>query len=207
MAAKRSRLGGLFRRNRIPLLAIDSTVVARAVDEGVLITRLALTMATKNFIIVGSIREDRPFDIESARVFVRSELIDLALEQVSYAGRMRAESAALVAKKRKSGTQTEEAGEELRLFTQRRVTYSALASELTRLRGVSSVIDEVVETARESAWGEVRANVENRLDRVAGSATESDYAQKRVGRMMALRHIDLQALGRNTPGRAAPKLH
>lgn len=206
MVSRRARLGLLLRRNRLDLMPIDAALVARAVDEGVLISKLALTMETKNFVIVEALREDRRFDSESARVFVRSELIDLALEQVSYARRMRTQSATLAAKKRKSGQQAEEASEELKLLTQRRVTYSALASELTRLRGVPAFVDEVVETARDSAWQEVRGNVEERLDRVAGSATEPDYAQKRAGRMMALRHIDLQALGRKTKGRAAPKL-
>ncbi|RFA17905.1 hypothetical protein [Subtercola boreus] len=206
MVNRRSRLGSLFRRSSLTLHPLDAAAVARSVDEGVLITRLALTMAAKNFIIVEALRENQAFDVESARVFVRSELIDLALEQVSYARRMQADSALLEGKKRKSGTQTDEVSDQLTLLTQRRVTYSALASELTRLRGEPGFVDEVVEAARETAWNDVRSNVESRLDRVAGSATEADYAQKRAGRMMALRHIDLQALGRNTPGRASPKL-
>ncbi|MEA9984382.1 hypothetical protein [Subtercola sp. RTI3] len=190
-----------FRRAARPALALSSPpldhgVVQRAVDEGVLIMRLALTMATKNHIIVEALREDRSFDEEAVGGFVRRELRALALEQVGYANRMRIEMRSLTRPPRRSASKLEDARTQFSMLTQRRVTYSALSSELDRLTRDERFVADAVEAARAAAWDDLAGALTSHLDRVAAVLLDPNYAAERGERMRAVRYIDLPRLAR-----------
>lgn len=196
---ERGRRGEKVARPRRPLrFPIDPEFVARAVDEGVLMTRTAVTMATMNHIIVGALRRDREFDPSEIADFLDGELRALTLEQTAMAAHMRRLMVEFPPSFRKSTTISDH-----HLLVQRRVIYSALASELERLRADPSFIAGAVEASQRWAWSELGRAIEVRLDGAATAASRAradpDYEQQRGERMRQLREIDLAALS-GVPG-------
>jgi hypothetical protein len=169
--------------------------VERAVDEGMLIARSALSLVTKNHIIVRVLRDNRIFDrVETAR-FVKAELRRLAREQTGYAARVNreADDAAGVAGKPQHLHDYRDA--DFDQLHQRSEIYTLLAEELERLRDVREFVAEIVEGARANAWAELGSTIESRLDLLVTPPPGSDYYIGREERMRHLRDIDLAALG------------
>lgn len=195
---RRRRSEPAARRRRALRFPVDPELVGRAVDDGVLMSRTALTMATMNYIVVEALRSGRDYDTARIAAFVDTELRALTLEQAAMAAHMRRLMAEFPPSFRKSTTISDH-----HLLVERRVIYSALATELDRLRRDGAFVADAVVSARDWAWSELSHAIEVRLD-AAGSLRASDpaYAAGREERMRALREVDLPAL---EPGGGSPK--
>ncbi|HEY5320343.1 MAG TPA: hypothetical protein VIJ76_05650 [Galbitalea sp.] len=162
--------------------------VERAVEDGALIARSALAISTRNHIIVAAVRDDRAFDADEIRQFVRAEFLGLATEQDAYAKRMHEAVASAGSGEEESSSAT---------LTRRGVIYSALSEELARLAADDEVVAGVAETARIAAWDELSRTIETRLDRMSEVEADADYDSKRNQRMKDLRKFDLVPLIRD----------
>ncbi|GGF31001.1 hypothetical protein GCM10011399_25270 [Subtercola lobariae] len=177
------------KRTRRSYFPVDAPSVARAVEEGVLMSRTALTMATMNNIIIGAVRDKVDYNPEQIAEFVEAELHQLTLEQAGLAEHMKNLQLEFPPLPKKSRTIAD-----YQWLTQRRVTYSALASELYRLQSDPEFIAEAVDASQKWAWSELARAIEGRLDVAADLRSSPDYAAERDERMRELREVDLQAL-------------
>ena len=162
--------------------------VEHAVEDGALIARSALAISTRNHVIVAAVRDDRAFDAEEVRQFVRAEFLSLAKEQDAYATRMNEAVASAESGEEESSSAT---------LARRGVIYSALSEELARLASDDEVVADVAETARIAAWDELSRTIELRLDRMSEVEADVDYDSKRNQRMKDFRKFDLVPLIRN----------
>jgi hypothetical protein len=176
--------------------------VDRAVEEGLLIARSALTMDVKNHIIVWTLRDDHRFDATQIATVARAELAKLIDEYGGDARRM--DSTAVTAI---SATGPQTSGHDYRAvdywtLSKRAMIYAAMSAELTRLSADDEFVDAIVEEARTRAWSELSAIVEGHLDWVGPPPSDSDYEETREERMLLLRTEDLRALAMQnfTPG-------
>jgi hypothetical protein len=168
---------------------------AEAIAEGVSIASAAARLAVRNHILVETIAHDEPFDVERFAPFAQETLIALAVEQE--------EAAALARKQRKRawGKFTDSDGthdyrdRDMRNLRKREKQYRLVAKELRVHAADPEAVGELVEQARDAAWGDVEANLQRRL-RVEGMRPEvdPDYDVMRGARMQALRLVDLPKL-------------
>lgn len=159
--------------------------VERAIEEGALIARSALSIATRNYVIVAAIRDDHAFDPDDVGRFVRAELRSLSREQAAYSKRM--DAAVASADKGFDETSPE-------TLARRGIIYAGLSDELARQAADDAIIAEVVETARIAAWNELSRTIELRLDHMSAVAADADYDSQRTQRMKDLRKYDLAPL-------------
>ncbi|QWT24507.1 hypothetical protein KPL76_03690 [Subtercola sp. PAMC28395] len=192
MAAKKLRGAKPGRRRRTLYFPVDPEAIGRAVDEGALMSRTAATMATMNHIIVGALRNGVDYDADEVARFVKHELRLLSLEQAEMAEHIKRLMWEFPPMLRKSSTVAD-----FQLLTQRRVTYSALASELARLHDDADYIAEAVDSSQKWAWSELSRAIEVRLDEVIDPSESAEYESMREERMRALREIDIPRLARN----------
>jgi hypothetical protein len=174
------------KRKRHSYFPVDAPSIARAVEEGVLMSRTALTMSTMNHIIVGALRHGVDYDEASVARFVTAELHQLALEQAAMAEhikRLMVEFPPNVSKWRTVNDH--------HLLVIRRVTYSALSSELARLEHDGAFVSDAVDSSRDWAWSELQRAIEGRLD---DPSAAPEYERERGERMRAVQTIDLPAL-------------
>ncbi|PPF87850.1 hypothetical protein C5B96_03435 [Subtercola sp. Z020] len=202
---RRARRGNKVTPRRRPLrFPIDPEFVARAVDEGVLMARTALTMAAMNHIVVGALGSGREYEPGEVAGFVEGELRALTLEQTAMAAHMRRLMVEFPPSFRKSTTISDH-----HLLVQRRVIYSALASELERLRADPAFVDAAVEASRRWAWSELGRAIEARLDgalvAASGARSDPEYEANRESRMRTLVEVDLAGLAART-GEPEPRV-
>jgi hypothetical protein len=196
MVKKRKRKSQLSRPYVAPPKS-EPITVERAVEEGLLIARSALTMAVKNHIIVRVLGDNRVFNrLESAR-FAKLELRRLSREQSNYAARMDQTAATAASVPGASQHQHDYRAADYGPLTQRAAIYTALSTELDQLRDDPEFVAGVVESARSDAWAELGKTVEARLDRIFRPAPGGDYELEREHRMQELREIDLAKLARD----------
>ncbi|WP_229663206.1 asparagine synthase [Microbacterium album] len=168
---------------------------AEAIEEGVAIAMAAARLSVKNTILVSTISLGESFDPEHFTDAARDTLLGLADE---------AEQAAdAVSRARKAawGRHTEPRGthdyrdRDVRNLRRRAKQYAGVAKSLRASAGRPEVLRELVERAREAAWGDVEANLQGRL-RIEAMRPDQDpdYARMREARMQALRLVDLQKL-------------
>lgn len=168
---------------------------ADAVAEGVAIATAAARLAVKNHILVETIAQGGVFDTDRYLEDARAALGDMAQE---------AEDAAeLVTKlrKRARGRHSDPASthdyrdRDVRNLRRRAKQSHGVAVRLRAMMADDDRVMEIVESAREAAWTDVRHNLDRRL-RVEGMRPDQDpdYAMMREARMQALRLVDLQAL-------------
>jgi hypothetical protein len=170
--------------------------VERAVEEGLLIARSALTMDVKNRIIVSALRDDHPFDAAETASWVGLELTNLSLEQADYAQRM---SRLAVEVNDLHGPRRHEhdyGPRDHRLLTRRGLAYASLSEELARLVNDPTFVESVVEDARGQAWSELGAAIGSRLDLGPMQHPDVDYALERDTRLRAFIAIDFARLRR-----------
>jgi len=168
---------------------------SEAVSEGVSIASSAARLAVRNHILVETISRGEPFVAEDVAVYAREMLESLAQEQDT--------AAALAKKQRKKawGRFSDPDGthdyrdRDTRNLRKRQKQYARVAAQLRELAGDDTRVAELVEEARDAAWGDVEANLQRRL-RVEGMTADSypDYAKLRAARMQALRLVDLPRL-------------
>jgi hypothetical protein len=175
--------------------AAEPITIERAVEEGLLIVRSALTMEIKNRIIVSALRDDRPFDAAEAATWVGLELEHLSREQADYAKRMN-HLAVTVKGARGPKLHTHDYGpRDYRSLTRRGMAYSALSAELERLESDADFVSGVVEDARGRAWSELGGAIVSRLDLVpAEPPPDPDYAVGRDARLRSFVEVDLANL-------------
>lgn len=168
---------------------------ADAVAEGVSIASAAARLAVRNHILVETIAHDESFDPSTFSPFAQETLIALAEEQEA--------AAALARRQRKSawGKFTDSDGthdyrdRDTRNLRRRERQYRGVAKELRARAADPTAVGELVEQARDAAWGDVEANLQRRL-RVEGMRADldPDYETMRAARMQALRLVDLPRL-------------
>ena len=166
-----------------------------AVAEGVSIASAAARLTVRNHILVETIAHNESFDVDQLAPFARETLVALATEQE--------EAAALAKKQRKRawGKFTDSDGthdyrdRDMRNLRKREQQYRRVAKELRVRADDPEAVRELVEQARDAAWGDVEANLQRRL-RVEGMRpdVDPDYDMMRGARMQALRLVDLPKL-------------
>ncbi|HEY8912832.1 hypothetical protein [Lacisediminihabitans sp.] len=196
MARKRERRSEPV-RPYVPVPRAEPITVERAVEEGMLIARSALTMEVKNRIIVGALRDDLAFDPAETADLVKSELAVLSREQAGYARRMNRLAVAVSGARGSSIRDHDYGPRDYRVLTQRGKIYAALSAELERLVEDAGFVDEIVETARAQAWAELGRTIVGRLERALGAHRDPDYAIDRDTRLRAFIAIDLARLQRS----------
>jgi len=169
----------------------------RAVEEGLLIARSALTMDVKNRIIVSALREDHRFDATETASWVALELTSLSAEQAEYAERMSELANTLTSARGTTSKEHDYGPRDFRLLTRRGLAYAALSEELARLVDDQPFVASVVEDARHQAWSELGTAIELRLDLGPMQQPDADYALERDTRLRAFLAIDLARLRRS----------
>lgn len=168
---------------------------AEAIAEGLQIAWAAARLTVKNIILVDTIARGEDFEPESVAESARGVLLALATEQEK--------AAELVHRQRRKawGKYTEPVGthdyrdRDTRNLRRREKQYAGVAKALRRMADDPEVVTELIEKARDAAWGDVEANLQRRL-RVEGAHPEldPDYETMREARMQALRLVDLAKL-------------
>jgi hypothetical protein len=166
-----------------------------AVAEGVSIASAAARLSVRNHILVSTIANDESFDVAQVAPFAQETLIALAEEQEEAAALARTQ------RKRAWGKFTDSDGthdyrdRDMRNLRKREKQYRRVAKELRVRAADPEAVRELVEQARDAAWGDVEANLQRRL-RVEGMRpdVDPDYDVMRGARMQALRLVDLPKL-------------
>jgi len=171
--------------------------VERAVEEGLLIARSAVTMDVKNRIIVSALRDDHRFDAVETATWVALELTRLSAEQAEYAERMSELANTLTDVRGTTSKEHDYGPRDYRLLTRRGLAYASLSEHLARLVDDSHYVASVVEAARAQAWSELGTAIESRLDLGPMEHPDADYALERDTRLRALVAIDLARLWRS----------
>lgn len=166
-----------------------------AVAEGVSIASAAARLSVRNHILVQTIARDEPYDVDVVGPFARDTLIALADEQ---------QTAAELAKRQRKkawGKYSDPDGthdyrdRDMRNLRKRYRQYMGVAKQLRERAEDPEAIQELVEQARDAAWGDVESNLQRRLN-VEGmrADVDPDYDTMRAARMQALRLVDLPRL-------------
>lgn len=171
--------------------------VERAVDEGLLIARSALTMEVKNRIIVSALRDDHPFDAARAATWVALEVTNLAAEQAGYAKRMGDLANSLTKARGTTSKEHDYGPRDRRLLARRGLVYASLSEELVALGDDAQFVQSVVEDARGQAWSELGAAIETRLDIGPMQNPDAEYELERDTRLRAFVAIDFAQLKRS----------
>lgn len=166
-----------------------------AVAEGVSIASAAARLTVRNHILVETIAHDESFNVDVLASYAQATLIALAEEQEEAAALARTQ------RKRAWGKFTDSDGthdyrdRDMRNLRKRENQYRGVAKELRNRAADPRAVHELVEQARDAAWGDVEANLQRRL-RVEGmrSDVDPDYDVMRGARMQALRLVDLPRL-------------
>lgn len=168
---------------------------AEAIEEGLSIASAAARLAVRNHILVEAIAHDSAYDPDRLGEFARTTLVALADEQQDAASLVRRQRKAAWGKYSDSHGTHDYRDRDTRNLRRRERQYVGVAKELRRRADDPGAVRELVEEARDAAWGDVEANLQRRL-RVEGMRPENDpdYATMREARMQALRLVDLPRL-------------
>ncbi|GAA3215837.1 asparagine synthase [Microbacterium terregens] len=166
-----------------------------AVFEGVSIASAAARLAVRNHILVETIAHDAQFEAEVVAAYARETLIALAEEQEAAADLARRQRKTAWGKFSDPDSTHDYRDRDTRNLRKRDKQYRAVAQELRNRAADSEAVGELVEQARDAAWGDVEANLQRRLH-VEGmrSDTDPEYETMRGARMQALRLVDLPRL-------------
>ena len=171
--------------------------VERAVEEGLLIARSALTMDVKNRIIVSALRDDHRFDAIETASWVALELKNLSREQAEYAERMSHLAVEVTDRHGPRRHEHDYGPRDYRQLTRRGLAYASLSDELARLVDEPAFVESVVEDARGQAWSELGTAIQSRLDLGPMQQPDADYALERDTRLRAFIAIDFARLRLN----------
>ncbi|MCY1718344.1 MULTISPECIES: asparagine synthase [Microbacterium] len=174
-----------------------------AIAEGLSIATAAARLAVRNRILVDTIARGGQFDGEVFAELARETLRSLADEQDQAAERVTHQ------RKRAWGRFSDSSGthdyrdRDTRNLRRRAKQSRGVAKELRALADDPERVKVLVGDARIAAWGDVEANLSQRLD-VEGMTADADpeYAQMRKARMDALRMVDLARLASQAKRRA-----
>ncbi|OZD33384.1 asparagine synthase [Rhodococcus sp. 06-1477-1B] len=174
-----------------------------AIAEGLSIATAAARLTVRNRILVDTIARGGHFDGEVFAELARETLRSLADEQDQAAERVTHQ------RKRAWGRFSDSSGthdyrdRDTRNLRRRAKQSRGVAKELRALADDPERVKVLVADARIAAWGDVEANLSQRLD-VEGMTADADpeYAQMRKARMDALRMVDLARLASQAKRRA-----
>lgn len=174
-----------------------------AIAEGLSIATAAARLAVRNRILVDTIARGGQFDGEVFADLARETLAALADEQDQAAERVTHQ------RKRAWGRFSDSSGthdyrdRDTRNLRRRAKQSRGVAKELRAFADDPVRVAGLVADARIAAWGDVEANLSQRLD-VEGMTADADpeYAQMRKARMDALRMVDLARLASQAKRRA-----
>jgi hypothetical protein len=173
----------------------EPITVERAVEEGLLIARSALTMEVKNRIIVSAVRDNNTFDATEAATWVAHELKHLAREQAEYAKRMNQLAVEVTGARGPSQHSHDYGPRDFRLLTRRGMAYAALSTDLERLVDDPGFVTGVVEDARIQAWAELGTAIEARLALAPAEVSAGPgYEDGRDKRLRSFIEVDLANL-------------
>jgi hypothetical protein len=142
---------------------ISQVELKRAVDEGFLIAKAAVTIAVANRIITNALRDQGYFDHALIAEATREELHRMAEEQRGDAARMRDIRSTSSKQKGRSRHQHDyRRGDDLKL-RMREATYEQLAAMLDKRRDDQHFVDGIVLAARARAWDDIGTTVVGRL--------------------------------------------
>ncbi|MDQ1075695.1 MULTISPECIES: asparagine synthase [Microbacterium] len=177
-----------------------------AIAEGLSIATAAARLTVRNRILVETIARGGQFDSEVFADFARQTLRALADEQDQAAERVTHQ------RKRAWGRFSDSSGthdyrdRDTRNLRRRANQSRGVAKELRALADDPARVESLVAAARMAAWGDVEANLRQRLD-VEGMTADADpdYATMRRARMDALRMVDLARLASQAKRKAKEK--
>ncbi|GAA2224050.1 hypothetical protein N1031_00610 [Herbiconiux moechotypicola] len=208
MARNRSRLPKWIATGK-PIVApppLPPEELEAAVDDGLLIARFSAVLALKNRLIVSALRDDEPFDRDSAARAYAAVVADLAIEQDQNADH----AAELIDQvELDPGVARHEhdyKSRDVELLSARRAVYRRVAKRLRDDARDPEVVARVVEEARERAWEEIARELSSRLDdarEVAGVVVDDEYRRLRAERMRRVREFDLWELAESREAAAA----
>lgn len=168
---------------------------ADAIAEGVIIAVAAARLAVRNHILVEAITHDASFSFDSLRPFARDALEALAAEQEAAGERARKDWRRAWGRSSDPNGTHDYRGRDTRNLRRRARQYKGVAAELRRRAEDDAQLDEIIEQARDAAWGDVKANLDRRLIFEAERPDlDPDYGSLRAARMQSLRLIDLPRL-------------
>ena len=169
---------------------------ADAIEEGLSIASAAARLSVRNHILVEAIANDASYDLDRLAHFAHQTLVALADEQKDAANLVRRQRRAAWGKYSDSNGTHDYRDRDTRNLRRRQRQYEGVAKELRRRAADPDAVRELVEQARDAAWGDVESNLQRRL-RVEGMRAENDpdYETMREARMQALRLVDLPRLG------------
>ncbi|BDZ54669.1 hypothetical protein [Agromyces marinus] len=179
-------------RTRVKMAPFDSARLPRTrevsfdemLEEGLLMAESAGRMALKNRLIVRALRGDEPLADEAAAAAARDVLYELVQEADEVAEHVAEEREAARKREGRSEHQHDYHRDDLLNLRRREKVHAAVAKELWTRRSDDAYIARMVDRAREDAWGELGAAIEQALDRTwARYDEEPDYAVRRGDRM------------------------
>ncbi|GAA1972637.1 asparagine synthase [Microbacterium pumilum] len=168
---------------------------ADAIAEGVSIASAAARLSVRNHILVETIANDEPFEVEGIAPYAQATLIALADEQDAAADLVRRQRKKAWGKFSDSDGTHDYRDRDTRNLRKRQRQYRGVAKELRGRADDPAAVRDLVEEARDAAWGDVEANLLRRLE-VEGMRADVDphYEMMRAARMQSLRLIDLPRL-------------
>ncbi|MCR2764435.1 asparagine synthase [Microbacterium sp. zg.B48] len=166
-----------------------------AVFEGVSIASAAARLAVRNHILMETIAHDAQFDADAVAGYARDTLIALADEQEAAADLARRQRKTAWGKFSDPDSTHDYRDRDTRNLRKRDKQYRGVAQELRNRAADPEAVSELVEQARDAAWGDVESNLQRRLQ-VEGMRADNDpeYDTMRGARMQALRLVDLPRL-------------
>jgi len=185
-------MGWLRRRRRLKLAPFDRSALPEVTpasfdemrDEGLLVAESAGRMSLKNRLIVDALRRDEAYSPDRAAASAREVLLELAEEAEAAAERVAAERRTAEQREGRSQHQHDYHRSDSANLRRRELVYAAVAAGLSSRRGDDDYVDELVERARDAAWQEVAAALEQELDRRWPRFDEEpDYAAARPARL------------------------
>jgi hypothetical protein len=181
---------------------VSQVELQRAVDEGFLIAKSAVTIAVANRIITNALRDQGYFDHALIADAAREELHRMADEQRGDAERVREIRAKSSRTKGRSRHQHDyRRGDDLRLRT-REATYEELARRLDTRADENGFVDGIVLSARARAWDDIGTTVVGRLG--WAQAPGEGYEIGRDDRVQQLLDEDFAALLEEHPVGSGP---
>ncbi|GAA2010822.1 asparagine synthase [Microbacterium ulmi] len=168
---------------------------ADAIAEGMSIAAAAARLAVRNRILVETIANDEPFDVELFVPFACKTLERLAREHEKAAERT------LKQRKKAWGRHSDPDGthdyrdRDTGNLRKRHRQYVGVARHLRAQAQDTDAVRRLIEESRDAAWGDVESNLQRRLQAEAlRPELDPDYATMREARMQSLRMIDIPRL-------------
>lgn len=171
-----------FDRSALP--EVTTPTFDEMLEEGLLMAESAGRMALKNRLIVDALRGDQPYSDERAETLAGEVLYELVQEADEAVEHLAAERQSAAQREGRSQHQHDYHRGDLLNLRRREKVHAAVAKALWTRRSDAAYIDDLVSRARDDAWHEVGAAIEQELDRRWPRFDEEpDYTEHRAERM------------------------